>query len=155
MKRQIAIYFFTLMATLLVSCMDTGTEPSKIVFRNVEGYEKFFVPGAGTAVIKDDSTWLRYWRDYWNVYSDTGKVPPPTIDFNKAMVVAVFYGAKYGGCSNKVEVIKDVRLDKNYIRVQLGSLPFLGLCRRVVAPIQMVEIPKSTRQVVFAGNVPQ
>jgi len=151
-----------ILTAFLPSCKDAGTEapvstePIRVTFENVEHYETFTIPIAGTDVIRDDSTWLRYWRAYWNNYSGTGeKTPPPSIDFSKQMVVAAFYGNKYSGCSNKVEVIREVLLCPTSLRVKLGPLPFLGFCRAIVAPIHMVKIPKSELEVVFTGNIPK
>jgi hypothetical protein len=159
--RTFPILLLTLTA-FLPSCKDAGTEapvstgPVKVSFENVEHYESFAIPIAGTDVIRDDSTWVGYWRAYWNNYSGTGeKTPPPSIDFSKEMVVAAYYGNTYSGCSNKVEVIQEVMLSPTSLRVKLGPLPFLGYCRAIVAPIHMVKIPKSDLEVVFTGNVPQ
>lgn len=155
MKRLNAILFTIFIFLLLLSGCDMSTEPVDISYENVQGFESFAVPTAGTAIIKDETTWLRYWRDYWNLYNDSGKTPPPIVDFNKDMVIAIFYGNKYSGCSKRVEVIKDIKQNRGLIKVHLGPLPFLGVCRAIVEPIQMVKIPKSNLEVTFTGNVPK
>lgn len=147
-----------LYSALLPSCEDTGfmvTLSTPVHFENVENYGSFTIPVAGTDVIRADSTWQRYWRDYWNNWTATGKTPAPVIDFTREMVVAVFYGEKYSGCSNEVEVIQDILQSPASLTVRIGPLPALGYCDARIAPLQMVRIPASTLPVTFTGMVPK
>ena len=95
------------------------------------------------------------WEQYWNHYSGNGsKTPAPGIDFKNNMVIGIFWGANYSGCSNRVEVIKVIEKDDDKINLTIEDLPSLGPCDMIVAPLQMVSLPKSDLPVIFTGNVP-
>ena len=143
---------------LVVSCKDTGTDIPELVpvpFNDVENFGCFWsIPDAGTAVIKEDSTWLRYWENYWGCSDGTGKTPPPAVDFSRQMVLGVFYGKGYSGNDNKVSVIREIWKSRTSLIVEVGPLPDLGFGDQTVMPLQMVTVPKSDLEVVFVGNVP-
>ena len=143
---------------LLASCNNAGTEVPYLVelpHADVPHYGFFDVPRAGTEIIREDSTWLRYWRDYWGSTDSTGKTSPPSIDFNQNMVVAVFYGRGYFGCHNYQNVIQGIWKSSESLTVKIGPLPSLGYCDAGIMPLQMVTIPKSNLQVLFVGDVPE
>ena len=83
------------------------------------------------------------------------KTPPPEIDFDKEMVVAICWGSGYSGCSNTVEVIKRIEKTIDSINVVLSDLPNLGPCDMEVYPIQMVRISNLSLPVHFSGSIPQ
>lgn len=145
--------------SLISGCDDFGLVPNPtpepIAFESLPACRGFTISTAGADVIRADSVYQRYWRDYRGLSDGYGnKTPPPSIDFAEKMVLCVHYGTFYSGCSNYVEVVERVGRIGDTITVTVARLPDLGPCRMVVSPIQMVTIPQSSLKVVFAGEVP-
>jgi len=128
---------------------------NKIAFADVPQFENFYINKKGTLIVKSDEEWNNLGERYWNHYSGNGsKTPAPGIDFKNIMVIGIFWGANYSGCSNRVEVIKAIEIDEDKIIVTIDDLPSLGPCDMIVTPLQMVSLPKSDIPVIFKGNVP-
>jgi hypothetical protein len=136
------------------SSFQSEAEAESIAFETIS--IGFRIPTKGTAVIRSDSVWMAYWRDYWIIFDGYGrKTPPPTIDYSSQMVLAVFYGSgRYSGCTSHVDVIDKVQKIRDTITVTIKPLPYLGACDMGVSPIQMVVVVQSPLPVKFIGAVP-
>ena len=130
-------------------------EPLRSQPIDVEGFDTLFVPEPGTHVFKTQNEWLTFWNEF-----NTSSNPPPLLDFTNERLVAVCYGDGFSGCSNRVSVISaiietcPILCETNRIQVQVESLPDLGSCRAVIAPIHIVRIPNTSLNVEFIGAVP-
>jgi hypothetical protein len=164
MGKIVPLTFLVMFVFVLVSCesdisnTNIGKAENPIHFEDIEAARSFTVTTPGTAVIKDDAAWTDLWEQYWNTYDGQGrKTPPPRIAFDEEMVLAVFYGSGYSGCSNRVDVIEDVVHTWKRIEVRIGSLSFddLGPCTAIVYPLQMVKVRRSGLPVVFVGDIPE
>lgn len=92
---------------------------------------------------------------YWNLFSGSGeKTPPPSVNFDEEMVIAVHWGEGYSGCSNKVSAIDSIVKTRGSVEVIVSELPDLGPCDMIVYPIQMVRVPKTDLSVRFLGAPP-
>ncbi|MCH7859945.1 MAG: hypothetical protein IID14_09665 [Candidatus Marinimicrobia bacterium] len=142
---------------LLGSC-DSPTKPgTPLPFDNIEEAANFQIPFAGTEVIQESARLAYLWEQYWFTYNEQGeKTPPPYIDFEQKVVLAVFYGSGYSGCSNFVETIEAIIEISGNIEVRIGPLTSedLGPCDAVIFPLQMVEIERSDLPVIFKGDIP-
>jgi hypothetical protein len=105
----------------------------------------------GTTVIRDQTTLESFARGW-----DGNVVPLPTVDFERQMVVGVFYGGSFhGGCSSQVDVVETVRHDGDALVVSVGALPDLGICQAVVYPADMVVVDAVSPKVRFVGKLPR
>ncbi|MBN4080917.1 hypothetical protein JYT44_00995 [Caldithrix abyssi] len=142
---------------MLISCDSPSEIETPLSFENMEEAKNFDVTEAGTKIFRGNVAWTGLWKHYWNVYNSQGeKTPSPSVDFEREMVIAVFYGSGYSGCSNSIEVIEDIFNKSGKIEINIGSfsLEDLGLCRTLVYPLQMVIVERSDLPVVFKGEVP-
>lgn len=136
--------------------MSKQSVSEQVDFVTIREARSFDVPESGTSVIKSGKEWENWLQKYWNQFSGNGeKTPPPEIDFDKEMVVAICWGSGYSGCSNTVEVIKRIEKTIDSINVVLSDLPNLGPCDMEVYPIQMVRISNLSLPVHFSGSIPQ
>ena len=105
----------------------------------------------GTTVIRDQTRLESFAR-----YQGGDLAPVPEVDFERQLVVGVFYGGSFhAGCSGDVEVVEAVRLEGDRLVVEIGPLPDLGPCRAVVYPAEMVVVDAESFDVRFAGEVPR
>ena len=158
MRIAVSLACLVLFVLVLASCESDTDTVIPIPFENIEEAGSFTVTVKGTAVFRDDAAWTDLWEQYWNVYGGQGaKTPPPRIDFEREMVIAVFYGSGFSGCSNGVEVFEDMVKTPEHIEVRVGSLPVedLGPCDALVYPLQMAKVRRSSLPVVFTGEVPE
>jgi hypothetical protein len=145
-------------AVLVTAACET---PERVViqplYENLETARSFQVPEAGTAVFRDETTWAVLWDRYWTVYTLGEKTPPPPVDFDNEMVIAIFYGTGYIGCSNWVEVIDEIWVGSRQIEVHIGIQldRVIGPCDMNLNPLQMVTIQRSDLPVVFTGYLPE
>ncbi|KPJ96559.1 MAG: hypothetical protein AMJ53_00270 [Gammaproteobacteria bacterium SG8_11] len=156
-----AITVIAFAGLLLIACQSLRTKTKQrlsqqIEFADVEAAGSFDVPLKGTAIITNEAEWNEWWIKYWNLFSGSGqKTPPPAVDFEKKMVIAMHWGAGYSGCSNKVDAIERIQIINDSLNVVVKSLPFLGPCDMEVFPLQMVEIARSNLPVKFSGSFPE
>jgi hypothetical protein len=159
MRNAILMVCPVIITLMFASCQSDIIIPSiPVPFVDIEEANNFAVKERGTAVLKNRTAWMALWEQYWNVYDGQGrKTPPPGIDFNKDMVIALFYGTGYSGCSNRVDVIEKIVRTRKRIEVRIRSLlpGELGPCCALVYPLQMVKVSKSNLPVVFMGDVPE
>ena len=159
MRRVVSLTCFVLFVLALASCGSDPVGPTVVVlFENIGEANSFVVTEPGIAVIRDDAAWKALWEEYWNTYDGQGaKTPPPGVDFDKEMVIAVFFGSGYSGCSSIVDVIESIVKTPRRIEVRVGALSLedLGQCDALVYPLQMVKVKKSSLPVVFLGEVPE
>ena len=159
MRNVVSLTCLVMFVLVLVSCeSDIGDPETPVRFEDIEAANSFAVTAPGTAVFRDDAAWTALWEQYWITYDGQGgKTAPPRIGFDKDMVIAVFYGSGYSGCSNRIEVIEEIVETPRRIVVRIGSLSVedLGPCDALVYPLQMVKVRKSSLPVVFVGEVPE
>jgi hypothetical protein len=158
MRSAVSLACLVLFVLALASCESDTDTVVPIPFENVEEADRFAVTLPGTAVFRDDAAWTTLWEQYWNVYDGQGqKTPPPRINFEREMVIAVFYGSGFSGCSNWIEVIEGVVKTPGQIEVRVGPLPVedLGPCLAIVHPLQVAKVRRSSLPVVFTGEVPE
>ena len=137
------------------SVEDQLGEPSVVVFENLDGAEGFVQVTPGTEVIHDEAAWTALWEATWSITNGDGiKTAPPAVDFGRKMVIGVFWGDGFSGCSNGVEAIETIVQREDEIVVVVGPLPDLGLCDALVYPVQMVQMDRSGLPVMFEGTVP-
>ncbi len=130
--------------------------PSVIPFETIAGADGFVLTRPGTQVFHEEPFWRTLWGTTWSITDGQGvKTPPPEIDFDRKMVIAVFWGEGYSGCSNGVEAINTIIQRDGEIVVLVVLLPDLGPCDAVVYPIQMVQLDQTDLPVVFEGDVPR
>ncbi len=123
-----------------------------LAFENFKEAERLRVTEAETVVFRDEQAW----EDFWYDHADQGQLPqePPKVDFNKYMLIAVFWGSGYSGCIEWVDAIESVVKEDTFINVHVGILPGLGLCDMIVYPLQVVRIEQIDLPVIFTGDVP-
>lgn len=146
--------YVLLSAVVLTGCdlLSSSESGDPVSFSNVERVENLRVRISGTTVIRSRSDWKTFWMKH------EGDVPIPTVDFNRQIVVGVFYGGSlHGGCRSRVDVIRDVHQEGEILSVEVGKLPDLGPCRMIVYPIDVVTVnvsPSKALDVNFKGKVP-
>ena len=148
---------FVLTIFMLISCDSPNEIETPLLFENIIEAEHFDVTEAGTKVFRNKIEWTNLWEQNWNLYNSQGeKTPPPSVDFEREMVIAIFYDSGYSGCSNWTEVIEEVYKKSGKIEIHIGSLILeeLGSCRTIVYPLQMVKMEISNLPIVFNGEVP-
>ena len=113
------------------------------------------VAAPSTVVIRDQPAWDAFWQ----AHAPGGGVAP-AVDFSQKMLIGVFWGAGYSGCTQYVSAIDSVNLridgvnTTGVIEVEVGALPGLGNCLTLVFPLQMIEIDTTSTPVDFIGMVP-
>ena len=131
-------------------------DPSVIRFETIAGADGFVLTHPGTQVLREAPLWQTLWGSTWSITDAQGvKTPPPEIDFARKMVIAVFWGEGYSGCSNSVEAIETIIQRDGELVVLVGPLPDLGPCDAIVYPVHMVQLDQSDLPVVFEGDVPR
>jgi len=126
----------------------------EILVADVPGQEFFLLPEPGTAVIRSQSEWLTFWDAYWTGKDQNGRTPPPFIDFDENMVIAVYYGEGFSGCESRVAVIEEVGFAAGALQVTVAPLPDLGNCRADLSPLHLVAVTRLDIPVTFVGQVP-
>lgn len=157
-----AVVLLSLLSALGCHSESTGPigvsrDKAYVCFNDVEGYGNFHVPQSGTKVITSDSEWESFWNLYWNQFGGSGhKTPPPEIDFDHEMVIAVFWGGNcsYSGCTNESPSIESILVVGNTLYIIVGEMADLGPCEMCVAPLHLIRTEKSNLPVRFIGNVP-
>jgi len=130
------------------------SDPRLVLFETIEGADGFVLTSPGTQVFREEAFWRTLWGSTWSITDGQGvKTPPPEIDFDHKMVIAVFWGEGYSGCSNGVEAINTIIERDGELVVLVVLLPDLGPCDAVV--YQMVQLDQTDLPVVFEGDVPR
>lgn len=153
MRNCLLIISILLISIGLESCKDAGVQPVELQFSDVESMEYFYGVQPGTYVFRTPDEWNRFVEEKFTAVI-LGTIQLPQVDFSKEIVVGVFWGGVYSGCTNVSRSIEKVILLDNKVEVNVGPVQYLGLCRMIVAPRHIVKIPKSELPVVFMGNVP-
>lgn len=157
--RSLKLAALLLCSVLLIACDwlpgQTEDEGDPIDFEDVESAERLDVQQAQTVVFRSEAGWETFWYEHVNSYGSEGnKTPPPPIDFESRMLIGVFWGEGYSGCSNYVQAIEGVKERESRIEVEVGELPDLGACRAFVYPLQVIKMKRSDQSVRFIGKVP-
>lgn len=152
-NKKIPLISFAVIMLGQISCGSNPAEVTPLPFENLTEAEYFRVQYPATVVIQDDAAWNQLWEDYWTRQDSMGRTPPPAVDFEQDMVIAVFWGCGYSGCYRWVEAIEKIIIRSGRIEVHIGPLPDLGDCQMIVCPLQIVRMRKSEIPVVFIGDV--
>lgn len=152
-NKKIPLISFVVIMLGQISCGPHPAEVTPLPFENFTEAEYFRVQYPATVVIKDDAAWNQLWEDYWTRQDSLGRTPPPAVNFEEDMVIAVFWGCGYSGCYWWVEAIERIIIRSGRIEVHIAPLPDLGDCEMIVCPIQVVKLEKSDFPVVFLGDV--
>lgn len=127
----------------------------RVPFQNIEEAGGFKLTRPGTQILRTQGFMQTLWGTSWTVVDARGeKTPPPAIDFEKKMVIAVFWGDGFTGCGNGVQAIEAIYRRDDEVVVELGAL-HLGTCQEEVFPVQMVQINHTDLPIVFEGNTPK
>ncbi len=113
---------------------------------------------AQTRVFRDSTEWVQFWNEHVSLLDQNFRpIPPPSLDFGRRMIIAVYWGYYYTGCRviSRIEAIEGIYDAGDRIVVAIGSVPDLGLCRTMVYPTQVVSIPRVDKPVEFIGDVPE
>ena len=151
MPKVLVLGVFAALALAGCDAAEEGAPPDGPV-----GFTRVDLPASpvfvdGTTVICSDFQLASFARR-----EDGSTAPVPDVDFDRQLVVGVFYGGSFhGGCSGDVEVIESVRVDGGALVVEVGPLPDLGPCRAIVYPADMVVVDAQVPAVRFAGDVPR
>lgn len=149
MSRAISLLIAAIVAVAF-SCSPTRNAGTPVMFTDIPEANSFRIPSSGNAVIRDSAVWRNLWNSYWNAYDSSGaKTPPPAIDFDRYMVIGVFWGEGYTGCSNHVDAIFHIGALAGHIEVWVKTLPDPGNCQLQVYPLQMVTVEKTDLPVRF------
>jgi hypothetical protein len=141
MRSASASIIILLAVSGLYSC-SMSTEPLQLT--NAPDYcSGFYSPSPGGFVIRDSVTWKQYFPEI-----------APQVDFSKQTVIAVQWPMQ-SGCTYCVEAITGINVRSHGIEVKVGALPFLGYCRALFDPRQIVTIPATALPVTFTGAVPK
>jgi hypothetical protein len=138
--------------------LENPSDITYVPFKDVKDYGSFCIQERGPVVITSKAEWTHLWELYWNNYDEKGnKTPPPQIDFDKGMVMGVFWGGncRYSGCTNRSPSIKSVWIANDTLRVQVGPMRDLGPCDMCVCPLHLVHTEKYDLPVTFVGDVPR
>jgi hypothetical protein len=113
---------------------------------------------AQTRVFRDSTSWARFWNEHINIFDENhDPYPPPSVDFDRRIIIGVYWGAFYVGCrvTYRIEAIEGIYDAEDRIVVDIGPVPDLGPCRAKVYPTQVVTIPRPDKPVEFTGKVPK
>jgi len=130
-------------------------------FDLVPNFEHFQVTEPDIRTYRTQAEWLALWETAWTLSDDQGRTPPPEVDFGRFMVIAVFYGSGYSGCSPRVELVEKleetcpIACGSNSLRMTLRPLPDdLGGCREAVTPLTMIMLEQSDLPLLVEGPRP-
>lgn len=131
-------------------------EPVQTVpFTNVEDARFLSDREPSNLTFRDETTWKAFWNQHMFAADSTGnRIPPPSIDFGKEMVLALFWGPGYAGCTNEANAISAIEIIDGKVVVQVREVQYLGPCRAMQHPRQVVTLARVDAPVVFMGKVP-
>lgn len=136
----------------------TGPPGEPISYEWVKRGHGVRVYEAQTRVFRDSATWAQFWNKHVMVRDQNFELyPPPSIDFNRRIIIGVYWGYLYGGCrvTHRIEAIEGIYDAGDRIVVDVGPVPDLGPCRTMLLPTQVVSIPRPDKPVEFTGKVPE
>lgn len=127
-----------------------------VSYERVEKAGGLHVRKAQTRVFRDSASWIQFWNEHVSAFDENHElISPPSVDFDRREIVAVFWGCFYGGCRRSVNAIKGIYNTGDQIEVNIGSLPDLGPCRAIQLPLQVASIPDSEKPIEFTGKIPE
>ncbi len=148
----------TLLPTIISAFLFSAcaVEPVQTVpFANVEEARFLSVGEPKNLIFRDQTRWKAFWDRYMFATDSAGnRIPPPSIAFEKEMVLALFWGLGYGGCTNEANAISTIEIIDGKVVVNVGEVQFLGLCRAVQHPQQVITLGRVDLPVVLKGKVP-
>lgn len=127
-----------------------------VSYDQVEKASGLHVRKAQTRVFRDSADWATFWNEHISLFDENHQLYPPTpVNFNRRIVVAVFWGCHYVGCRDSVNAIDGIYEVDDQVKVRIGSLPDLGPCRAIQLPVQVVTIPRTEKPIEFISKVPE
>jgi hypothetical protein len=91
------------------------------------------------------------WQTFWAAHRGGDA---PAVDFQREMVIGLFWGRGYSGCTNLAEAIREIREGDGRVVVEVDPLNDLGLCDMIVLPNQVVRLERIDKPIQFEGAVP-
>lgn len=157
--KKILSYFIIAGFLLISSCEIFEDEEDiwdlygPVPFENFEDAELLTVDEPGTAVFRNQHEWKMFWGAH--IPPTFKEMPPPKVDFEHNMLIAVFWGSEYSGCSNWSDSIQSIIRERWQIKVHVGPLADLGDCEMLVEPLQVVKVERMDLPVIFNGDTPR
>ncbi|UCC79964.1 MAG: hypothetical protein JSW64_00995, partial [Candidatus Zixiibacteriota bacterium] len=105
------------------------------------------VKSPGTYVFRDYESWTTFCFEHWR-----SRDIRPLVDFEKYMIIAIFWGQS-GGCYSWANGVKDVFIRQGVIEVHLIE-PDLGYCDMIIWPLQVIKMKKYDLPIEFHGCIP-
>jgi hypothetical protein len=106
----------------------------------------------GVKVFRTQSEWAAFWEEHLNVWP---RIEAPIENFEATMLVGLFWGKYFEGCGEVVDVVRMVTADRGAIHVECDSLPWLGPCRAIQQPMQLIRTTAMDLPVLADDNGPQ
>lgn len=134
-----------------------GFDPGEPVsYTQVDKAGGLHVRKAQTRVFRDSASWIGFWNEHITLFDENHQLYEPTpVNFNRRIVIAVFWGCRYVGCRNSVNALEGIYDVGDQLTVSIGSLPDLGPCRTTQLPVQVVSISASEKPIEFTGKIPE
>jgi len=146
-----------MLSLMVLGACDSPTDKGDpIAFENLVEASHLQIPFVGTEVIRDSTRFNYLWQQYQSPYDEDGKLPPPDIDFDEKMILAVYYGRINSRACGPVNTIEGVYEKSGVIEVHISDFDYADFfpCEAGAYPMQMVLIPISDLPVIFKGDVP-
>lgn len=146
-NRALPLILALILATASCHLFDNENSARILPFDNIEESEFLAVTEADARVFLDDAEWKAFWTDH-------SAEEAPDVDFEQEMAVGLFWGGGYSGCTNRAEVIREVREGDSRVVVEVGPLGSLGDCDMVVLPNQVIRLERIDKPIAFDGELP-
>jgi len=141
-------FFFLLTACDLIR---DDSEDQPLSFEQIEEARRLDVPEAKTVVIRTEAGWEDFWNRRIAVPEGSGRLSPPSVDFDTKMVIGLFWGER-SGCSSTVNAVQKITEKVGGIVVQVEDWTGGAICQALVQPRQVIQTKKAPKQVEFEGD---
>ncbi len=159
MIKKKTIFCFFIVGFLLISSCEIFEDEEDVwdlyrplPFEDFEEAAFLIVNEPGTAVFRNQHEWEIFWDAH--ILPTFKEMPLPEVDFEHNILIAVFWGSGYSGCSNWSDSIQGIMREQWQIEVHIGSLANLGDCEMLVRSMQVVKLAREDLPVIFTGEVP-
>jgi hypothetical protein len=137
-----------LLTTFVFAGCDAFSAGEALPFTRLEEASTLRVGFSGMAEFGDAPSWEAFWGAYG------GQGPAPAIDFERNVVVGVFFGARsYSGCHG-ADLIREARREGSVVEVEVASVPNLGPCDAIVNVDDVVVVEARPWEVRLVGSLP-
>lgn len=138
---------------LLTACdlFRDDSEGQSFSFERIEEARHLEVPEAKTVVLRTEAGWENFWNRWIAVPEGSDRLPAPSVDFDKKMVIGLFWGER-SGCSSTVNAVQKITEKVGGIVVQVEDWTGGTICQALVQPRQVIQTKKAPKQVKFEGS---